>query len=136
MIYPSLFAYRFSSNERESSCRTQVLWSMEVIGHTFSCPIEDDKIIDSALDLYSRWMFGNSRPLPIAHNEDSFLKEMFQHISMLFAPRKTYCALLPATLPLPPSAFVPSLRLASAALSNCTARPCCMCVAFDQPAMS
>ena len=67
-----------------------VRWAMELIGAGFTLPIEEYPVINSALAIYTRWLLSNSpdeRPVPIVQDEAPFFKDMFGHISLLFAFR-------------------------------------------------
>src|SRR5690349_432541 len=91
---------------------------MELVGHAFDLPMEDASIIDNALDVYGRWsvvgrrsslvvraslrrsccwrslmfvcrLFTARRPPPVSASEESFFQDIFQHMSLLFKPRKS-----------------------------------------------
>ncbi|KAJ5070469.1 hypothetical protein M0811_10941 [Anaeramoeba ignava] len=65
-----------------------IKWAMEVVGHSFSLPIEEHQIIKGAIQIYERWLMGTQVPEAFRELENFFYREIFGHMSLIFAPRR------------------------------------------------
>ncbi|KAJ3279723.1 hypothetical protein HK104_001216, partial [Borealophlyctis nickersoniae] len=86
-----------------------VLWAMEVVGQGFALPIEDVGVISASIRVYEAWLLDPAakpvamRDLKGTQSEQKFWQTIFQHISLLFEPRKASGEAVSAPwLPAPP----------------------------------
>lgn len=86
------------------STRHHVLWSMEIIGHSFALPMEDADVIHGALRIYEQWLAvegfnvtngaktkergGNDkRPSCMLPVEQKFIQDLLGQMTLIFEER-------------------------------------------------
>lgn len=82
-----------SLSTRDSKClRTEfhVSWAMECLGYAFSLPIDQQEVIQKAVNVYTAWLSPVDRPECISSNESFYQREILCHFSLLFVERQTY----------------------------------------------
>ena len=82
-----------SLSTRDPKClRTEfhVSWAMECLGYAFSLPIDQQEVIQKAVNVYTAWLSPVDRPECIAGNEAFYQREILCHFSLLFVERQTY----------------------------------------------
>lgn|SRR3990167_8999010 len=61
---------------------------LECVGQAFSLPLDSSNTIESAVEIYRRWILEpKKQPPPIQEDEQFFYKEMFKHLSLVFTKR-------------------------------------------------
>lgn len=77
-VISSIVRYFHSQYEHaiaQLTTAAHVNWIMEVIGHSFQLPIEENEVINMAIDIYQKWLFNDSdRPAPLRDDLQYFIQ--------------------------------------------------------------
>ncbi|KAL7713720.1 Ral GTPase-activating protein subunit alpha/beta N-terminal domain-containing protein [Entamoeba marina] len=60
---------------------------LELIGPSFSFPLEERTTISNVLTIYDTWLFDDVQPLPIQSHGKHYFNIMLQHLSLIFMKR-------------------------------------------------
>ena len=85
------------NNKEGRSCELntheEVKWTMQVIGHGLTLPLQDRTVIQLCIEIYQNWLsplffVKKSVPEPILQAPEVYAQQIFKHFYALFVPRE------------------------------------------------
>ena len=85
------------NNKEGGSCELnsheEVKWTMQVIGHGLTLPLQDRTVIQLCIEIYQNWLsplffVKKSVPDPILQTPEVYAQQIFKHFYALFVPRE------------------------------------------------